>query len=55
MWLNIWSGFIIPGVLGLGLFKRDKKLVLRIVPFVWIIATIVCLWGDYKKVLDSKT
>lgn len=49
MWGNIWGGFLIPSVLGLWLFKKDKKLVLRIVPFVWVIAIFVCLWGDYKK------
>ncbi len=49
MWVNIWTGFITPWILGLWLLKKDKKLIFSIVPFVCIIATLVCLWGDYKK------
>src|SRR3954452_2265351 len=48
MRFNIWGGLIIPWILGIGLLKKNKELV-GIVPFVWVVATFVCLWGDYKK------
>ena len=48
MRFNIWGGFIIPWMLGICFLKKDKTLV-RIVPFVSVVATLVCLWGDYKK------
>ncbi len=48
MRFNIWCGLIIPWILGMGLLKKNKKLV-RIVPFVWVTATFVSLWGDSKK------
>ncbi|MFC0560973.1 hypothetical protein ACFFH4_18670 [Halalkalibacter alkalisediminis] len=32
-----------------GYLKEIKNLFLRIVPFVWILASIINLWGDYKN------
>ncbi len=49
MWLNIWSGLIIPVVLGMRLFKRNKELVLKIFPFVWALSTLVNLWGNHNR------
>lgn len=49
MWFNIWSGLIIPAVFGLRLFKSNKKLVLKIFAFVWVLSTLVNLWGNYNK------
>lgn len=48
MRFNIWGGLVIPWILGIGLLKKNKELV-RIVPFVWVSATFVSLWGDSKK------
>jgi len=48
MRFNIWMGFIIPWILGIGLLKKQKELV-RIVPFVWVLSTLVNVWGDYYK------
>lgn len=48
MRFNIWVGFIIPWILGIWLLKKQKELV-RIVPFVWVISTLVNVWGDYYK------
>jgi len=49
MLINILIGFILPWILGISCFKKDKKLVLQTVPFVSVIAIVICLWGDYKK------
>lgn len=48
MKFNIWFGFIIPWIIGIRILKKDKTL-LGIIPFVSVIATLICLWGDYKK------
>ncbi|WP_143001415.1 CBO0543 family protein [Tenuibacillus multivorans] len=46
---NIICGLIIPNILGLWFFKKDKKLLIKIVPFVWVMATLVQVWGSYRK------
>ncbi len=48
MRFNILMGFVMPWFFGIILFKKQKKL-LRIVPFVCVISTLVCIWGDYYK------
>lgn len=37
-----------PWIIGILLYKKQKEL-LRVVPFVWVISTLVCVWGNHYK------
>ena len=49
MRVNIFWGFFTPWLLAVWLLRRQEKLIVTIVPFVWVVATAVNVWGDKKK------
>jgi hypothetical protein len=48
MRFNILVGLILPWILGIGLLKKHKELI-KIVPYVWALATFLNVWGGYHK------
>ncbi|MFB4162255.1 hypothetical protein ACE1TI_00160 [Alteribacillus sp. JSM 102045] len=49
MRINILLFFLFPWLLGIWLFKQDKKLFLRLLPFGMVIANVIDLWGHYNN------
>ncbi|WP_054636492.1 hypothetical protein [Thalassobacillus sp. C254] len=54
MLFNIMIGFLFPWVMGLILYKKDKQVITRAVPFVSVISLIINILGNRYWVVKPK-